>query len=58
MSFHDTVIRSEPTSDLPASSPHHEARALVGRDGTGVITLDDKVYILRITKAGKLILTK
>ncbi len=41
-----------------ASQPVFDARALTGRDGLAQIVLDDKVYTLRITKAGKLILTK
>ncbi|TNF18211.1 MAG: hemin uptake protein HemP [Rhodobacteraceae bacterium] len=31
---------------------------LVGRDATARIVLDSKIYTLRITRAGKLILTK
>jgi hemin uptake protein HemP len=41
-----------------ATVPLHDARQLTGPDQTGYITLDDKVYVLRITRAGKLILTK
>lgn len=40
------------------SQPVHDARRLTGRDGTAFIVLDGKAYTLRITKAGKLILTK
>jgi len=36
----------------------HDARELVGEDGTADILLDDQRYRLRITRAGKLILTK
>ncbi|MBF9046539.1 hemin uptake protein HemP [Rhodobacterales bacterium LSUCC0031] len=36
----------------------HDARRLVDGDGTALIVLDDKTYQLRITRAGKLILTK
>jgi len=36
----------------------HDARDLVGEDGTADILLDDQRYRLRITRAGKLILTK
>ena len=42
----------------PASRPTYDARAMTGTDGLAQIVLDDKVYTLRITKAGKLILTK
>lgn len=40
------------------SPPQHDARALIGRGQTAQITLDGMVYTLRITRAGKLILTK
>lgn len=38
--------------------PLHDARTITGQDGCAMITLDDQVYMLRITRAGKLILTK
>ena len=38
--------------------PTYDARDLVGEDGTADILLDDQRYRLRITRAGKLILTK
>ncbi|MDG4649930.1 hemin uptake protein HemP [Roseibacterium sp. SDUM158017] len=38
--------------------PVHDARGLTGGEGTAFIVLDDKTYTLRITRAGKLILTK
>lgn len=40
---------------LPAT---HDARELVQADGTAHIRLDGQIYMLRITRAGKLILTK
>ncbi|WP_254704019.1 hemin uptake protein HemP [Roseovarius sp. THAF9] len=36
----------------------HDARELTRGQTTAQITLDGKVYTLRITRAGKLILTK
>ncbi|WP_101067404.1 hemin uptake protein HemP [Roseovarius salinarum] len=36
----------------------HDARALTGGAQTANIVLDGQVYTLRITRAGKLILTK
>ncbi|MEL7213163.1 MAG: hemin uptake protein HemP [Pseudomonadota bacterium] len=36
----------------------YDARALMDGDTTANIVLDGQVYILRITRAGKLILTK
>lgn len=41
-------------SDLPV----HSARALTGGGTQAQIELDGKLYDLRITRAGKLILTK
>lgn len=38
--------------------PVHDAIALMRGGTTAQIQLDDKVYQLRITRAGKLILTK
>ncbi|MGQ0565333.1 MAG: hemin uptake protein HemP [Gemmobacter sp.] len=43
-----------PRSDLPV----HDARTLTGPAGQAQIVLDGQVYALRITRAGKLILTK
>ncbi|MBL4812871.1 MAG: hemin uptake protein HemP [Rhodobacteraceae bacterium] len=42
------------SADLPA----HDARVLTGDSGRANINLDGQEYILRITRAGKLILTK
>jgi hemin uptake protein HemP len=38
--------------------PLHDARDLTGPQGQAQIRLDDQTYTLRITRAGKLILTK
>jgi hemin uptake protein HemP len=38
--------------------PVHDARHLTGTTGQAQIVLDGQVYALRITRAGKLILTK
>lgn len=38
--------------------PRHDARRLTGESPTAEIELDGQIYTLRITKAGKLILTK
>jgi hemin uptake protein HemP len=40
------------------ATPVHEARVLTEGGSLARITLDGKVYSLRITQAGKLILTK
>jgi hemin uptake protein HemP len=58
MSFQSpTVSQPGPTPPSPAQ-PVHDARQLTGAEGTAFIVLDDKTYTLRITRAGKLILTK
>lgn len=38
--------------------PVHDARDLVGLSGLATILLDGQAYTLRVTRAGKLILTK
>lgn len=38
--------------------PNHDARSLTEGGSQAIIRLDDKIYTLRITRAGKLILTK
>ncbi|MFV0359326.1 hemin uptake protein HemP [Tropicimonas sp.] len=45
-------------SPLLQGHPAYDARTMTGDDGLAQIVLDEKVYTLRITKAGKLILTK
>ncbi len=47
-----------PPVQRPPSAPLYDAHRLVGDDQTAMIVLDDKTYTLRITRAGKLILTK
>jgi len=41
-----------------ASPPAYDARDLIGADGQAWIILDGVRYVLRVTRAGKLILTK
>lgn len=41
-----------------ARFPLHHAEALTGSAGQAFIQLGDQIYTLRITRAGKLILTK
>lgn len=41
-----------------AGTPVHDATELTGPNGLALIRLGDAVYTLRITRAGKLILTK
>ncbi len=53
---------TEPDTTPPPArqtkAPIYDANRLVGEDQTALIVLDDKTYTLRITRAGKLILTK
>ncbi|MEP5730182.1 MAG: hemin uptake protein HemP [Sulfitobacter sp.] len=54
MSFHST-----PPSQAPAPTlPTYSARDLTQDGELAQIVLGDQTYILRITRAGKLILTK
>ena len=51
-----SLCESVPTS--PARGPTHDARVLTAGGVTTTILLDGQEYVLRITRAGKLILTK
>lgn len=51
----ETKLNSD--TAIPAI-PRHVARGLTGGGNIAEIELDGQVYTLRITKAGKLILTK
>ncbi|MCH2094271.1 MAG: hemin uptake protein HemP [Rhodobacteraceae bacterium] len=43
---------------VPDTVPVYDARDLTQDSGLAHIQLDDQTYVLRITRAGKLILTK
>lgn len=47
-----------PTSSEPAGMPLHNVESLLGADGRAGLLLNGMLYILRVTKSGKLILTK
>lgn len=49
--------QAPPPHDEPAA-PVHDARSLTGGGREARIRLDGQVYTLRITRQGKLILTK
>ena len=51
-----SLVPPLPPATLP--SPTHDARDLTGPTGQARILLDGQAYTLRITRAGKLILTK
>ena len=42
----------------PQPLPRYDARDLIKQGDQANIILDDQIYVLRITRAGKLILTK
>jgi hemin uptake protein HemP len=54
------MIREQTKSDpdLVAEAICHDARTLTNGANTALIALDGQIYTLRITRAGKLILTK
>ena len=54
----DKPATDAPTGDPAAGVPHYDVHQLTGSDGRATIALEGQVYTLRITKAGKLILTK
>ncbi|KEJ88714.1 hemin uptake protein HemP [Sulfitobacter donghicola] len=47
-----------PTRSASSAVPAYSARDLTQEGGLAQIILDDQTYTLRITRAGKLILTK
>ncbi|MEP2530233.1 hemin uptake protein HemP [Shimia sp.] len=47
-----------PLTAQPESTPVHNAAHLTGDNGLAHIQLGDQLYTLRITRAGKLLLTK
>lgn len=49
---------AETSQPTPRPVPIHRAQDLCGGGSQAQIVLDGKVYSLRITRAGKLILTK
>ncbi|MGP9805206.1 hemin uptake protein HemP [Paracoccus sp. NSM] len=49
---------SRPGTSLLARIPQHDATQLTRGGNQALIVLDEQVYQLRITRAGKLILTK
>ena len=52
------TARSVPVRDLVDQTPSYDAMDLTGPDGLARIVLKEQIYTLRITRAGKLILTK
>jgi len=52
------TLRNGQTEGATLARPEYDARALIGDGSTASIVLDGQIYTLRITRAGKLILTK
>ncbi len=50
--------RRESRVEAPRPRPEHDARELTGGGTEAIILLDGVVYVLHITRQGKLILTK
>ena len=49
----------DPQQQAPQPAvPHFDVRDLIPHGDVAQISLDDQTYVLRITRAGKLILTK
>lgn len=49
---------NSPGSSILSRIPQHDATELTRGGNQALIILDDQIYQLRITRAGKLILTK
>ncbi|WP_265500607.1 hemin uptake protein HemP [Paracoccus beibuensis] len=49
---------TRPGTSILSRIPHHDATQLTRGGNQAMIVLDEQVYQLRITRAGKLILTK
>ena len=58
ISFMGSQGRAENAGAEPDAPPVHDARSLTAGGPTAVIELDGTPYTLRITRQGKLILTK
>ena len=52
------TMQTQINTNTVDSTPVHNAELLTGQNGLARIVLNDQIYTLRITRAGKLILTK
>lgn len=57
MAATDRRLHTDTVTSVPRT-PCHDARVLTEGGDTAQVVLDDQIYTLRITRAGKLILTK
>jgi len=55
MNAHTTLLSNESAQEI---LPTYDAKELTQHGVRAQITLDNQIYFLRITRAGKLILTK
>lgn len=51
-------LSDQPPAPAPRDLPRHDARVLTAGGSSAEILLDGTRYVLRITRQGKLILTK
>ena len=58
MTINQTRIAADTVQEQTSTIPTFDAKAMVGKDRICRISLDGTPYVLRITKANKLILTK
>ena len=58
MTFARLIDETGEAAPTPPEPPLHDARDLVDAQGLARIARDGRVYVLRITRQGKLILTK
>ena len=58
MTFARLIDETGEAAPTPPAPPLPDARDLVDAQGLARIALDGRVYVLRITRQGKLILTK
>lgn len=52
------TVEAHTPANIATAYPEHSAEALTGGGNVAVITLHDQSYLLRITRQGKLLLTK
>lgn len=55
---HQRPSELQPRADAHEIPPRHDARSLTDGGKSAEIALDGQTYLLRITRQGKLILTK
>ena len=56
--FNEPKLMKDRPTDSGVNTRTYDARQIVGEKSEAKIVLDDQIYVLRITKQNKLILTK